>query len=382
MVGKFNVENQTAGVPYAAIADACSQICTIIMSSKKSHPDRFSKIRHEPKEKLGGTTELSVLSEAVPELVDIVSTTTSRTDVSLDVPTVISITSSSSSRQPQNYSMGNEQSKARFLYAFRIFFKTACQAIQPLVMMLDDLQWSDAASLDLIETLINDVDNSNLFLICLYRSDQVPETHMFAKLIRDVEEQKESLGPLNVSHVTADNLTVQVVNELLQDVLNCDNEDPDVTYPLAELCHRRTRGNAFFVLTFLRKLRDDKLLTFNLGSHRWSWNVDQILEQTNAMTNVVDLMKQELAQLPSGLQRRMSVVACFGNSFHPEVVDHVLEQLEKNESVTKVFGNEKKENPDDQEKNWVSVVEDLGFIEKEQQTKSGCQKTSYQWIHD
>ena len=63
-----------------------------------------------------------------------------------------------------------------FQYAIRLLLKIICTNLKfGLVLFLDDLQWSDIATLDLLKSICLDGDIPRLLLVGAYRSDEVPE---------------------------------------------------------------------------------------------------------------------------------------------------------------------------------------------------------------
>lgn len=79
--------------------------------------------------------------------------------------------------------------KYRLVYAFCRFLRVVKKHFR-LVFVLDDLQWADVASLDLLEAILNDSDSSKgtsggLLLVGIYRSNEVDETHLLSLTLRN-----------------------------------------------------------------------------------------------------------------------------------------------------------------------------------------------------
>jgi len=79
-----------------------------------------------------------------------------------------------------------------------------------------------------------------------------------------------------------------------------DNEDQ--TRALADICHRRTLGNPFYVVEFVTMLEWEGLIEFNIGLLRWVWLEEKIEESTMSTPNVVDLLKSRITKLQLVLQ--------------------------------------------------------------------------------
>ena len=77
--------------------------------------------------------------------------------------------------------------------------------------------------------------------------------------------------------------------------------DAYATSDLAAVVHRKTMGNPFFVKEHLKLLQETGALTFNLGTFKWVWNLNDIEQTTDATENVIDIMQQKMASLPNEL---------------------------------------------------------------------------------
>ena len=111
------------------------------------------------------------------------------------------------------------------------------------------------------------------------------------------------------------------LRELISESAHCE---PEYASPLAQLVHKKTAGNPFFVIHFVSSLADEGLLAFDHGVGRWSWDLNGI--QAKSYTdNVVDLMVAKLNRLPGKTQDAFKQLACLGNSADFAVLRMVVE---------------------------------------------------------
>ncbi|MCP4703909.1 MAG: AAA family ATPase, partial [candidate division Zixibacteria bacterium] len=75
--------------------------------------------------------------------------------------------------QPEVSKIGPAESQDRFNLVFQNFMRVFCQPERPLVIFLDDLQWIDSASLNLIELIRANSDNTPLLFIGANRDNEV-----------------------------------------------------------------------------------------------------------------------------------------------------------------------------------------------------------------
>ena len=152
--------------------------------------------------------------------------------------------------------------------AFQNFVRAVARSDHPLVLFLDDLQWVDIPSLQLLEAFVTDFSSMHTLIIGAYRDNEVSAGHPLLAAQRRMEEagarvQTMTLGPLAFAHV----------NQLLADTLKCGVEE---TTALATLVMKKTGGNPFFLKQFLIMLHARDFLRFDWESRGWKWETGQI----------------------------------------------------------------------------------------------------------
>jgi PAS domain S-box-containing protein len=193
----------------------------------------------------------------------------------------------------------------RFQLVFRRFIGVFARPEHPLALFLDDLQWLDAATLDLLEDLLAQPDVRHLMLIGAYRGNEVDSSH---PLMRKIEMIRKGGG--RVQEIALTPLTREDLEQLIGDSLCCG---PDRVASLARLLHEKTAGNPFFAIQFLSSLAEEGLLNFEQREARWAWDLQRIYAK-GYTDNVVDLMVGKLNRLPLETQKVLQQLACLGNS--------------------------------------------------------------------
>ncbi len=167
-------------------------------------------------------------------------------------------------------------------------------------MFLDDLQWLDSATLDVIEDLLTQSDVRHLMLIGAYRDNEVDSSHPLMQKLDAIREAGAPVQEIVLAPLTHDDLA-----ELVTDSFHCE---PERATALAQLIHERTVGNAFFAIQFISALAEERLLTFDYGEGRWSWDLNRIRAK-GFTDNVVDLMVVKLNRLPVETQQALQLLA-------------------------------------------------------------------------
>lgn len=208
--------------------------------------------------------------------------------------------------QPTIPELAPVETQNRFNLVFQNFIRVFTQETHPLVIFFDDLQWSDVASLKLIETMMQQIEDSSLLLIGSYRDNEVNVGHPLM-LMMDRLRQVKTI----IQHIYLTNLNLNTVNELIADTLNCQIKS---ALPLAELVFQKTNGNPFFIKEFLKSLYQDKLIKCNFQLQSWEWDMEKI-KAVPIAENLVDLITNKITKLKETTQQVLKLAACIGNQF-------------------------------------------------------------------
>ncbi|NEO85809.1 MAG: AAA family ATPase [Spirulina sp. SIO3F2] len=218
--------------------------------------------------------------------------------------------------QPPVPELSGTAAQNRFNRLFEQFTAVFTTPEHPLVMFLDDLQWADSASLNLMKVLMADRETSYLLLLGAYRDNEVFPAHPLMRMLTELEKQEAA-----ISTITLAPLSEQQINQLVAETLSCNLE---IAMPLTKLVYRKTQGNPFFTTQFLKGLYEDKLITFNRELGYWQCDLAQV--HAAALTNdVVAFMAGRLLKLPQATQDVLKLAACIGNQFDLETLAVVKE---------------------------------------------------------
>ena len=288
--GKF--DQLQRDIPYSAIAQAFQDLIRQLLSEPEI---RLQTWKTKILKALGNNGQIIV--DVIPELEKIIG------------------------QQPAVEQLGKTESQNRFNLFFQRFLHIFCRQEHPLVIFIDDLQWADLSSLNLIEQLILDPDNQYLLMIGAYRDNEVSSTHPLIRTLEKINQAQVVVNPINLSP-----LNIQHINQLIADTLSCAT---DTTQALAELVTKKTAGNPFFLTQLLYSLYQQNLFVFNPHQSSlnleddqqsyWQWNIEQI-KSISITNNVVDLMVSKIEKLDEKTQQVLKLAACIGNQFNLEIL--------------------------------------------------------------
>jgi len=291
--GKF--DQYKRDIPYATLAQAFESLIRAILTKSEEEVGRW---REAINEALGPDGQLMV--DLVPELKVLIGE-------QCPVP-----------------ALPPRDAQLRFQLVFRRFVSVFTRD-HPLALFLDDLQWLDGATLDLIEDLLLQPDLKQLLLIGAYRDNEVSPTHPLKNKLAAIQEagapiQEIALPPLARTDLEA----------LLADTLRCERQR---VIELARLLEQKTNGNPFFAIQFVQALFEEGMLVFDYSKSRWCWDLKQI-DAKGYTDNVADLMVDKLNRLPPATKEALQQLACIGSD-----VDFALLRLVREDFLDEMHGH-------------------------------------------
>src|ERR1700726_3574340 len=217
--------------------------------------------------------------------------------------------------QPPVPELPPQQAQSRLQLVFRRFLGVFARPEHPLTLFLDDLQWLDAATLDVLADLLTQADVKRLLVIGAYRDNEVDSAHPLMRKLDVIRKEGAFVHGINLAPLAQEDL-----GWLIADTLSCT---PPVAAPLARLVHEKTGGNPFFAIQFISALAEEGLLRFDHDAARWRWELGR-LHAKGYTDNVVDLMVGKLTRLPVETQAALQQLACLGNVAEITMLSTVL----------------------------------------------------------
>ncbi|KAG7347491.1 serine/threonine protein kinase [Nitzschia inconspicua] len=241
-------------------------------------------------------------------------------------------------------------------YAYRHFIRSI-STLCPLVIVFDDCQWQDKASMEWMKSILTDTTKEissrghdvkdggspSLLIVASYRSEEVDDDHglmrmtkelntLQSKQEKEVNEFNELSNPtkeidrgvsLHIQNIQLGNLEVGDIVGILEELLNCNGANVE---ELAEIIHKKTAGNAFFVVQLLVRLKEDNRFTFNIGLMKWTWDCSEIRESYTATSNVADFLTDRMKKSGAALAI-LPIAAALGNEFSPGALQMVIDRV-------------------------------------------------------
>jgi len=271
--GKF--DQYKRDIPYATLAQAFQVLVRQILVKTEAEVDQW---RGALAEAVGPSGQLIV--DLIPEVEVIIG------------------------KQPPVPDLPPQHAQNRFQMVFRRFVGVFARKEHPLALFLDDLQWLDAATLDLIERLITHSEVRHMLVVGAYRDNEVSLSHPLMRMLGAIRKAGAKMQEMVLMPLSLDDVGALVSGAL--------HSEPDRVRPLTKLVREKTGGNPLFTIQFLTALAEEGLLRFDPEAAAWIWDLVHIRAK-GYTDNVVDLMVGKLKRLSGATQTALLQLACLGN---------------------------------------------------------------------
>ena len=150
--------------------------------------------------------------------------------------------------------------KRRFCHVVCRFISLVASKRHPIVLFLDDLQWADRDSLDLLSLLLTDSSIEGLMVVGACRGNEVSYEDNLSVMLRSMEDNQE----LQITEQRVENLSMEAMFDLVIDVYKSNYDGATLheedLHAIVPLVHSMSQGNAFHSVLLLRSLIDEGVL--------------------------------------------------------------------------------------------------------------------------
>jgi len=283
--------------PFSAIVNAFNDLAEIISLTEGSHSRRSSI-----KEALGD--EAYLLCKLIPNISNLLGQKkNSEEEVGGNMMDIVS----------------------KLTLAFRRFVGVVATKESPLCIFLDDIQWADQASMQVIRGLITDIRSNHVLLVLAYRENDL-NSAKFDEFFQCSEDEQM----VHLTNISLGNLEVESIHELIQDQLDMIASEESMI--LCECIWKKTLGNPFFVLEFLDELLGRGFMVRTDSS--WLIDLEKIQTETNVSSNVVNMISEQMKRLHPHVRAVLTYAAYLGFQFRRDVLEAIVISEHVSSSLT------------------------------------------------
>ena len=198
---------------------------------------------------------------------------------------------------PQSFPINPEHEQNRLFEAVSQFIINISREA-PLLVILDDLQWTDPSSLLLLHYLARGVRKAPLMLLGAYRSTDIDDKHPLTQVLAELNMERL---PQSVS---LKRMSMNEVSEMIRQML----EQDDVPAEFCRLVYEKTRGNPFFAEEVVKSLKEEEVIFRE--ADKWKFGEVSRIEFPETVKSVV---KTRISRLDDECQNVLTMASLVGN---------------------------------------------------------------------
>lgn len=199
------------------------------------------------------------------------------------------------------------EAKHRLKLAIGELVRAFAQPQHPLVLVLDDLQWMDASTEDVLTNLLGGAEIGHLLVIGAFRDNELDQASPLGTFVAALRHAR----PQAVHELTLDPLPEAAVAELVAETLHAEAAS---VAPIARVIFDKTGGNPLFTGELLASLERAGAFRFDSSSGRWSWDPGKVAE-ASVSDNVAELVVDRLRRVSAETAEVLKLAACIGSRF-------------------------------------------------------------------
>ncbi len=203
-----------------------------------------------------------------------------------------------------------EQEQRRLFAALADFFIRQT-GLRPLLLIVEDVHWSDDSSLEFLHTLARQMTGRPLLLVCTYRSDDVHPR--LSRWLAQLDRERFGL------EVTLTRLSRSETEAMLRAIFAAQQV---IAGELLETLWRLTDGNPFFLEEVLKSGLSSGGITFTESG--WVHFLPAAARQVAIPRSVQDAVQQRARRLPQQARQLLTLAAVAGRRFDVRVLQHLL----------------------------------------------------------
>ncbi|MGD0028626.1 MAG: tetratricopeptide repeat protein [Candidatus Bathyarchaeia archaeon] len=205
---------------------------------------------------------------------------------------------------PQSFPISPQQEQNRLFEAVSQFM-TNISREAPLLIVLDDLQWTDPSSLLLLHYLARGLYRVPLLLLGAYRSTDIDPKHALTSVLTELNRERL------LRSVQLKRMNFEDVSEMIKSILEQEDAPPD----FCKLIYEKTGGNPFFVEEVVKSLKEEGVI--RREENKWKFKEVSEIQFPETVKSVI---KTRIDRLDEECQNVLTQASFIGNDFTIEAM--------------------------------------------------------------
>ncbi|MCM3782534.1 AAA family ATPase [Neobacillus mesonae] len=190
-----------------------------------------------------------------------------------------------------------------------------------IVWFVDDLQWADPGSLQLLHFLMVQANSPSIMLIGAYRSEDWEGEQLLRWFTGEVQSKREKTEFISIRPMND-----EVLQTLLFDTFGKDLDNPA---ELKKILMEYTGGNPFDVKQFIYGIVEQKMLWLDEESGKWKWEENKLLTM-KVSDHMTDFLLQRIDQLSDSDKEALKYASCIADQFNLDLLADLM-SIERND---------------------------------------------------
>ena len=224
--------------------------------------------------------------------------------------------------QPELLPLKGFENQQRLQFTINAFLQSIASPDSPVILFLDDYQWANEASVELLKSLLSNYRLKHILIIVAFREQSGTFGNTLTSTLDAMKEEKSQETSVLSYQLDLQPLELEDVTNLLCDTLKVLEKEVN---ELSILVHSKTKGNPFAITKLLELLYRQKLLVFDYPDNRWTWNLHTIYS-LNLSDEVVDILLEKIRTLKIEALTMVKIASVFGLEFSIHQLEMITEQ--------------------------------------------------------
>lgn len=216
----------------------------------------------------------------------------------------------SAEEESQIHTLKAQELRIKYIQAIQTFFRCLSKK-QPIIIILEDLHWADASSIDLLIELISLTASSPILFCLVARQDHDSVGwHL-------IQAARERIGP-RLTEIKLDNLSENESQKLVSQLISTEQIPSNIKNTVLD----KSEGNPYFIEELVRMLINEGMLKKNGDTIQDA----PIVDTDRIPDSLQGLITARIDRLPEDARLTLRIASILGRSFPEEVIEAVMNE--------------------------------------------------------